>query len=135
MSFKTVAHKNPSRSRVLVDKDASTAIVKGTVIVKSGSLSAPATNTATRSEIKGIATESITALDAKTQVGVEQIFSNNTYVADTTNNTNVAHNNQRMVLSSAGIVNNTGTDNANGVVEQLAVIGEAADKKILVQFV
>jgi hypothetical protein len=53
----------------------------------------------------------------------------------TTNNSNASHTNQRMVLTDAGTVNNTGTDNANGIVEQLGVVGNAADKKIIVKFV
>jgi len=41
-----------------------------------------------------------------------------------------------MVLgANAGLVNNTGTTAAAGIVQQVGVYGAAADKKILVQFV
>lgn len=134
--FVPIVFANPSRSRILVNKASGTVITENTVLVKAASgLTAEATNAATRSEIKGIATESISAGDALTQCGVLQIFENDTFLADTTNNSNAAHTNQRMLLTDSAVVNNTGTDDANGVVEQMAVVGLAADKKILVRFV
>jgi hypothetical protein len=127
---------NPSRSRILVNKATGTVITKNTILVKAASgLTAEATSAAARSEIKGVATESIAAVDALTQCGVLQPFENDTYIADTTNNSNAAHTNQRMILTDSATVNNTGTDDANGVVEQLDVVGAAADKKIIVRFV
>ncbi len=136
MSFKPNVIANPSRSRVIVDKDASEVITELQVIAKAaGGLSEPATSATTRSEVKGVSTESISAADALTQMGVLQIFENDTYIADTTNNSNAAHTNQRMLLSNSLTVNNTGTDDANGVVEQLDVVGAPADKKIIVRFV
>lgn len=127
---------NPSRSRIIVNKDDGTVITALQVIQKAtGGLSEPADNTTTRSEIKGISTESISADDALTQMGLLQIFENDTFIADCTNNSNEAHTNQRMILSTSLVVNNTGTDDANGVVEQLGVFGAAADKKIIVRFV
>ncbi len=136
MSFEPNVIANPSRSRIVVDKDAATVITELTVIQKAASgLSEEADSGTTRSEIKGVATESISAEDALTQMGVLQVFENDTYVADTTNNSNPAHTNQRMLLTDSATVNNTGTDDANGVVEQMAVVGAAADKKIIVRFV
>jgi len=136
MSFIPVVKAGPSRSRIVVDKATGTVITELQVIVKAASgLSAPATSAATRSQIKGISTESISAGDALTTLGIDQIFENDTFLADTTNNSNAAHTGQRMVLTDSLTVNNTGTDDANGVVEQMAVVGAAADKKILVRFV
>jgi hypothetical protein len=136
MSFILSQVKGPSRSRVVLNKDASTAITELTVIAKAaGGLVAAATSSTARSEVKGVSTESISAGDALTQVGVNEVFENDTYIATTTNNSNASHTNQRMVLTDAGTVNNTGTDNANGIVEQLGVVGDAADKKIIVKFV
>jgi hypothetical protein len=41
-----------------------------------------------------------------------------------------------MVLgANGGIVNNTGTTDTAGIVQQVGVYGNASDKKILVQFV
>lgn len=136
MSFQPNVIANPSRSRVVVNKSSSTVITELQVIAKAASgLSAPATSATTRSQVKGISTESISANDALTQMGIAQIFENDTFIADTANNSNSAHTNQRMLLSDSLTVDNTGTDDANGVVEQLDVVGAPADKKIIVRFV
>ena len=95
----------------------------------------PATSTTVRSEIQGIANLSISAADAQTSVLAIAVDSADTFVVDSTNNSNAAHNYQRMVLSNSLTVNNTGTDNPDGVVEQVAPFGDAADKKIVVRFV
>lgn len=135
MSFQPNVIKN-MRSRVLVDKDASTVITQLQVIVNAANgLSAPATSAATRSQIKGVSTESISADDALTQLGILEIFENDTWIADTLNNSNADHTNQRMLLNDSLTVNNTGSDDANGVVEQLSVVGDPDQKKIVVRFV
>jgi hypothetical protein len=83
MSFILSQVKGPSRSRVVLNKDASTAITELTVIVKAaGGLVAAATSSTARSEVKGVSTESISAGDALTQVGVNEVFENDTYVVD-----------------------------------------------------
>jgi len=56
------------------------------------------------------------------------------FIVDTENNSNAAHNGQRMILGTTGLtLNNTGTDVAGvtGVFVQLDVVGAAADKKII----
>lgn len=56
------------------------------------------------------------------------------FIVDTVNNSNAAHNGQRMILHTDGLsLNNTGTDVAGvtGVFVQLDVVGAAADKKIV----
>jgi hypothetical protein len=56
------------------------------------------------------------------------------FLVDTENNSNAAHNGQRMILGTTGLtLNNTGTDVAGttGVFVQLDVVGAAADKKII----
>lgn len=56
------------------------------------------------------------------------------FLVDTDNNSNAAHNGQRMILGTTGLtLNNTGTDVAGvtGVFVQLDVVGAAADKKII----
>lgn len=127
----------PSRSRILANKDSSTVITAGTVLaydVTTG-LIVEATSATTRAKVAGIATEDISAGDALTQCGVLQIFENDTYVVDTTNNSDVADTGSRMLLTNSSTVNNTGTDDANGVVEQMATVGAASAKKIIVRFV
>lgn len=59
------------------------------------------------------------------------------FQATTANNSNAAHNGDRMVLTDASTVNNTGTDSAakEAVVIQIAPIGAVADKKILCRIV
>lgn len=95
----------------------------------------PATSATVRSEIEGICNQTISAADALTQVPIIQIFEGDTFVVDTLNNTSDAMNGQRMILSTSLIVNNTGTDNASGVVEQVAAYGLTGDKKAIVKFV
>lgn len=136
MAFKQNVVAGPSRSRIEADKATGTVITELQVIAKAASgLSAPATSSTARSEVKGVSTESISVADASTKLGINQIFENDTYIADCTNNSNAAHTNQRMVLTDSLTVNNTGTDDANGVVEQMGVYGDPADKKIIVRFV
>lgn len=55
-------------------------------------------------------------------------------LVDTVNNSNAAHNGQRMILDATGLLlNNTGTDvsGTTGVFVQLDVVGAASDKKVL----
>lgn len=128
--------KNPTRSLRDVAKGASTVITKGYVLAYSAGLAVLATSATTRPEVIGIANKTIAAADAETVVPVIDIFEKDVWIADSTNNSDAAHNGQLMVLgANGGIVNNTGTTNANGIVQQVGVYGAAADKKILVQFV
>ena len=57
--------------------------------------------------------------------------------ADLANNSSIAHNLQRMVLTDHDTLNNNGTDSTanEGVFLQLAPIGDATDKKALVMYV
>lgn len=58
------------------------------------------------------------------------------YFAQTTNNSNVAHNYMLMTLTDLNTVNNTGTDDVtNPCFMQTGVVGAAGDKKIIGQFV
>jgi hypothetical protein len=76
-----------------------------------------------------------TALASSTPFDVELIGKgDDVFVVDTVNNSNAAHNGQRMIITSGGLtVTNTGTDvsGATGVFQQIGVVGAAADKKIL----
>jgi hypothetical protein len=56
------------------------------------------------------------------------------FLVDTVNNSNAAHNGQRMILGTDGLtLNNTGTDvsGVTGVFVQLDVVGVNTDKKII----
>jgi len=58
------------------------------------------------------------------------------YFAETTNNSNVAHNYMLMALTDSNTVNNSGTDDVtNPVFMQTGVVGATGDKKIIGQFV
>jgi len=127
--------KNPTRSLRLVNKDGATAIVKNELLAYNGGLAVSATAATTKKEVIGVANQDIAAGDALTQVLVIETFDNDVFLVDSTNNSNAAHNGQLMVLTDSTHVNNTGTTDAGGIVEQVDVYGAAADKKILVKFV
>jgi hypothetical protein len=111
-------------------------MTKGYVLAYSSGLAVLASSATTRPEVIGVCNENIAAADALTQVEVIETFEKDVWIADSTNNSNAAHNGQLMVLgANGGIVNNTGTTAAAGIVQQVGVYGAAADKKILVQFV
>ncbi len=136
MSFIQAQIKNPTRSLVMLAKATGTVITNRQVLAKNSSgLVVPATNTTVRSEIEGISNQAIAAADALTQVPAIEISENDTFIADTLNNTSASHNYQRMILSTSLVVDNTGTDDANGVVVQVEPYGVAADKKAIFKFV
>ena len=135
MSFVQAQIKN-TRELVMLDKGASTVTVNKEILAyTTGGLVIPATSGTVRSDIVGICNQSIAAAEALTQVPAISVDSNDTFIADVTNNSDAAHNYQRMVLSSSTVVNNTGTDSASGVVQQVEPYGAAANKKIICRFV
>lgn len=119
-------------------KDAAQAVTKGQVLewdVTAGEL-IPSSNTSTFNETNYVSLETITAPAALTRVMTFKVSENDQFIADTVNNSNSAHNGQRMILDATGLLaNNTGTDSAVGVVRQTGVFGAAANKQILVEFV
>lgn len=128
--------KNPTRSIDTYNKGAAVVLDKGELLEKAASgLCQPADSSTVRSEVIGVCNQDIAAADALTQVEYIEIFQNDLFIVDTTNNSNAAHNGQRMVLTDSKTVNNTGTDDANGIVQQEEVYGDPADKKIIVKFV
>lgn len=134
MSFIQAVIKN-TRQLVNLDKLAGTATTNREILAKNtGGVVIPATSSTVRSEIEGVCNQTITAGEALTQVPAIVISSGDTFIADTANNSDATHNYQRMILTNSTTVNNTGTDNANGVVEQVEPYGAAADKKIICRF-
>jgi len=128
--------KNPSRSLRDVAKASAAVTTKGFVLQYTNGLAVQGDNGTTRTEVIGVCNKTISAVDAETVVPVIDIFEKDVWIADSTNNSNAAHNGQLMVLgANAGLVNNTGTTAAAGIVQQVGVYGAAADRKILVQFV
>lgn len=127
--------KNPTRSLREVNKGSATVIVKNELLAYDTGLAVPATSATTKKEVIGVANQDIAAAEALTQVLVIETFDNDVFLVDSTNNSNAVHNGQLMVLTDSTHVNNTGTTDADGIVEQVDVFGAAADKKILVKFV
>ena len=95
----------------------------------------PSTASSTTLGLKGVAMQTVTS--AATVLLVCLVNSFQQWSADTTNNSNSAHNYQRMILTDKATVNNTGTDSttSSGVVEQQGIIGAVGDKRIVVRFV
>ncbi|MES2408752.1 MAG: hypothetical protein V4509_00445 [Patescibacteria group bacterium] len=121
---------------MMLDKDSAQATSQNEVLAKdTGGVVVPATSATVRSEVEGICNQDISTADALTQVPAIQIFEGDTFIADTTNNTDAADNYQRMVLTDSKHVNNTGTDDPDGIVEQVEPYGEPADKKAIFKFV
>jgi hypothetical protein len=94
-----------------------------------------ATASTSMEDVAGVAVAAATTAD--TEVLFQRITVGDKYVARTTNNSNAAHNYQRMILTDEDAVNNTGTDSTSdaAVVMQLAPVGAASNKQILVEFV
>lgn len=125
-----------TRRVVPVSKLAATATTQYTVgaFDSTGKL-IPAVTASTTAEVQGIILQTKTAGDAAVTVEVEEINPDFEYVADTVNNSNAAHNGNKMLLATAGTVTNSATDEALGQVVQVGVVGVASDKKILVKFI
>jgi len=135
MSFVQSQLKN-TRELIMLDKGANTVTVNREVLAyTTGGLVIPATSGTVRSAIVGICNQAIAAAEALTQVPAIAVDSNDTFIADTTNDSNAAHNYMRCVLTDSLTVNNTGTDSASGVVQQVEPYGAAGDRKIICRFV
>lgn len=110
-------------------------MTKGYVLAWAAGLAILATSASVVADIIGVCNQDITAAEALAIVPVIELFQNDVWLVDSTNNSNAAHNGQKMVLgANGGIVNNTGTTSATGIVQQVGVYGATTDKKILVRF-
>lgn len=135
MSFIHSKIKN-TREIVLENKAANVATTSGLLYDLVGGLLVAATSSSTVATLAGVANQTISAsVDTATQCPVLKLDENDTWIADSTNNSDVTHNGQDMIVgANAGVINNTGTTSAVGVVKQVGVYGAAADKKIIVSF-
>jgi len=128
---------NPQSRNVQPEaKDIATVITANTIAAydATSGLIKPATSASVKNEVVGVFTESIAA-SVSTQANVELKMLGAEYVVTATNNSDVAHNGNKMLLTNASAVNNTSTDQAAGVVVQTGVFGAPSDKLIKVQFV
>lgn len=135
MAFIQAIIKNPTRSLRMADKATGTVTTQNTVLMYASGLAVEADSTVTPTTLIGVCNQSIAAADALLQVPVIEAFKHDVWIADCTNNSNVLHDGQLMVLTDSANVNNTGTTSASGVVKQVGVYGAAANKKLLVEFV
>lgn len=136
MTFIQAIIKNPTRSLSMQNKASATVMTSGYVLDLTSGLAVNGSASSTRATIIGVCNQAISAADALTQVPVFDLYDQDVWVADSTNNSDETHNGQSMILgANAGIVNNTGTTSAVGVVIQVGTKGVASDKKILVKFI
>lgn len=92
----------------------------------------PATSSTVTSSIAAVSMEVHASTDT---VGLFAIVTPWQYwAADTANTANAAHNNQRMVLTNASVVNNTGTDSAAGIFQQTGLLGNISTTRIVGRF-
>lgn len=83
-------------------------------------------------EVLYMANETFLAADAAAAVNCTVVSREDEFLVDSVNNSNSAHNGQRMVLNSTGDkLNNTGTDSTTGVFAQVDVVGVSTAKQIL----
>ncbi len=135
MTFIQAIIKNPTRSLAIQNKATATVITNGYVLDLTSGLAVLASSSSTTKTICGVANGSVAAADVLAQCSVIELFQNDVWIADSTNNSDATHNGQDMILgANAGTVNNTGTTSAVGIVKQVGVYGATADKKILVRF-
>lgn len=124
-----------SREAVPVTVPAALAITEGSLYTYSlttGVLAA-VSNTTVSGQAIFLATASYAASAAITSVPMQVVTQGDVYSATSANNTNVAHNGQRMLFSADGLkLTNSGTDAPTGVFTQIAVVGAAADKTVKV---
>jgi len=136
MSFIQAIIKNPTRSLKEVPKASATVTTQKYVLAWDTGLAVLASSSTIRANVIGVCNQTIAAVEALVTVPVIETFEKDVWIADSTNNSNAAHNGQLMVLgANAGIVNNTGTTDTAGIVQQVGVYGAAANKKILVTFI
>jgi len=96
---------------------------------------AEATSSSTVESLAGVLVSAVVAADTSAQI--QEIQDGDEYIADCTNNSDVAHNYHRMVLTDSLTVNNGASDDTTdaAVFMQIAPVGAASQKKILGRFV
>lgn len=135
MSFKLTTIKNTRDMRATKRSSsvATTVDYLYTFNLSTGALEAASAST-DRTQILFKANESATA--GTTPVSTTIVAPGDEFLVDSVNNSNSAHNGQRMLINATGDkLTNSGTDVTTGVFVQVDVVGAAADKKILARHV
>ena len=101
---------------------------------RTGAVVVAAQATSELDNVAGICVEATTTAD--TSVLLQRIMPGDVYQAGTVNNSNAAHNYQRMIWGAGHTANNTGTDvpGDTGIFVQTGVIGATTDKLIVGEF-
>ena len=134
-TVKQAAVKN-TRDIELANKAAGTATTLGEILMLTAGAAVPATSSTRSATLLGVCNQTIAIADALTQVPYIVPGYQDTYIFTTTNNTNAAHNGQAMVLGAdSTTVNNTGTTDTNGIVQQVEPLGATGDKLIIGRFI
>lgn len=135
MSFIQSVIKN-TREITMQNKADSLVTTSGYLYDLTTGVLAAASASSTRDTLVGVSNQTIAAAEALTQCPVITLAEGDTWLVDSTNNSDVAHNGQAMIVgANAGVINNTGTTSAVGVVVQVGTFGVASAKKILVRFI
>jgi|GEM_PF-1714731 len=124
-----------TRQLALANKEAATVLTLGEILMQTGGYAVPATSSTVKADLLGVCNQTIAAAEALTQVLYIVPSDEDTYIFSTTNNSNATDNGQAMVLgANSTTVNNTGTTSGTGIVQQVDVLGAAADKLIIGRF-
>lgn len=124
-----------TRQLALANKAANTVLTLGEVLMQTSGLAVPATASTVKADLLGVCNQTVAAAEALTQVLYIVPSDEDTYIFSTTNNSDATHNGQAMVLgANSTTVNNTGTTSATGIVQQVDVLGAAANKLIIGRF-
>ena len=133
----TVKQATIKNTRQLAETNKATGTVTtlGEILMMTSGLAVPATSSTVKADLLGVCNQTISAADALLRVSYIVPSDEDTFIFSTTNNSNVLHNGQAMVLgASSTLVNNTGTTSATGIVQQVEPYGAAADKLIIGRF-
>jgi len=124
-----------TRHLVLEKKATGTVTTKGEILAQTAGLAVAADSGTVVADLLGVCNQTISVADALLQVEVIRPSDEDTFIFTTTNNTDVTHNGQAMVLgANSTTVNNTGTTSATGIVQQVEPFGATGDKLIIGRF-
>lgn len=94
----------------------------------------PATSATVTTNIYGVAMETVTS--SATSLLIAIIEPSQVWLVESANASNASHTGERMILTDANTVNNTGTDSATdeAICLQVGTVGATSDNRILVKF-
>lgn len=129
IGFKLLTDPHVTEYRVMPIASQAYTIGDSVAYSRSAATVTPCTASTTVNDLFAVAMETVTS--AATQMLCAIITPEQKWVADVTNATNVAHNFQRMILTDARTVNNTGTDSTtNAAVFTQTGVVDSTGKRI-----